>query len=393
MPRTIALALEKFKKHSGGAESYALSLAETLIQRGWEVHLYAQEWDGFPAEATFHRIPVPQYLPAWAQMLFFALMHKKMVRKENFDVVLGFGNTIFMNVYQSHGGVHRYSTRRKCFSIRNPLLRFLKRVLVFFSVKDKVRNWIESAPFSQHPAPKIIAISQMVVDDFVSFYKVKPADISLIYNGIDLARFNPGIRAEFRGELRKKLGITDDQVVFLFLSYTLRKKGIYPLIEAAAILGARHKGRFKIVVVGKETERGIQKKIYENNLTEVVFFHGPTKHPLLYFANADVFVLPTYYDTCSLVTIEAMACGLPVITSEYNGAAGIIDSGVDGHVITHPPDPNELAHVMGVYFSQAKLMEMSKRAAEKAQAYSLTANHEAVIKVCEEAAQAMKNRI
>lgn len=392
MSRSIALALEKFKKHSGGAESYALSLAETLIQRGWEVHLYAQEWDGFPEEAIFHRIFVPQYLPAWAQMLFFALKHKKMVRKENFDVVVGFGNTIFMNVYQSHGGVHRYSTRRKCFSIRNPLLRSLKRALVFLSLKDKVRNWIESSPFRQHPAPKIIAISQMVVDDFVSFYNIKPADVSLIYNGIDLGKFHPGIRADFRGGLRKELNVADDQVLFLFLSYTLRKKGIYPLIEAAAILDKRHRGRFKIVVVGKEPERSIQEKVHGYGLAETVLFHGPTKNPLLYFANSDVFVLPTYYDTCSLVTIEAMACGVPVITSECNGAAGIIDSGVDGHVIKHPPDPESLARVMEVYLSHLKLLEMSERAAEKAQAYSLAANHEAVIKVCEEAAQVMNNR-
>jgi len=393
MPRSIALALEKFKKHSGGAESYALSLAETLIQRGWEVHLYAQEWDGFPEEAIFHRIFVPRYLPAWAQMLFFALIHKKMVQKENFDVVVGFGNTIFMNVYQSHGGVHRYSTRRKCFSIWNPLLRSLKRVLVFLSLKDKVRNWIESAPFRQHPAPKIIAISQMVVDDFVSFYKIKPADVCLIYNGIDLGKFHPDIRADFRGGLRKELNVADDQVLFLFLSYTLRKKGIYPLIEAAAILDKRCRGRFKIVVVGKEPERRIQEKVDEHGLTETVLFHGPTKNPLLYFANSDVFVLPTYYDTCSLVTIEAMACGLPVITTEYNGAAGIIDSGVDGHVIKHPPDPEELSGAMDVYFSHVKLQEMSEMATGKAQAYSLTANHEAVIKVCEEAAQTMGHRV
>lgn len=391
MPRSIALALEKFKKHSGGAESYALSLAESLIQRGWEVHLYAQEWDGSPAEAIFHQIGIPQYLPSWAKMLYFAFMHKKMVQKEDFDVVVGFGNTIFMNVYQSHGGVHRYSTRRKCFSIRNPLVRFLKRVLIFFSLKDKVRNWIESAPFRQQPPPKIIAISQMVVDDFISRFKIKAIDVSLIYNGIDLGKFNPGVRAQYRGDLRRKLNVADDEFLFLFLSYTLRKKGIFPLIEAAAILNENHKGKFKIVVVGKEPGQSIREKIDEYGLAESVIFHGPTKNPLLYFANADVFVLPTYYDTCSLVTIEAMACGLPVITTEYNGAAGIIDPGVDGHVISHPPEAKEIASAMGVYFSTAKLMEMSERATKKAKVYSLTANHEAVIRVCEEAAQTMKN--
>lgn len=392
MPRTIALALENFSRYAGGAESYALSLAETFIRRGWEVHLYAQEWNGFPEQAIFHRISIPKYLPSWAQMLFFAIKHKKMVQKENFDVVVGLGNTISMNVYQSHGGVHHYSTARKCFSIRNPLLRFFKKNLIFFSVKDKVRNWIESAPFRQHPSPKIIAISQMVVDDFISCYETQAADISLIYNGIDLDKFNPRIRDKFRGDLRRELNITDDQVVFLFLSYTLRKKGILPLIEAAAVLQENHKEKFKVVVVGKKPQKSIIKKVRQYGLEDVVLFHGPTKTPEVYFANADVFVLPTYYDTCSLVTIEAMACGLPVITTVYNGASGIISSGEDGHIIGHPPSAKELVQDMTVYFSPENLQEMSAKAARKAQRYSLTANHEAVIKVCEEVAQAGHNK-
>ncbi|MGV1098499.1 glycosyltransferase family 4 protein [Thiovibrio sp. JS02] len=388
MAYSIALALEKFKKFSGGAESYALSLAETLISRGWKVHLYGQSWDGVPEKAIFHQIKVPECLPSWAQMLFFAFRHRQMARKEKHDVVVGFGNTIYMNVYQSHGGVHRHSTRRKCYSIRNPFLRFLKRLLIFFSLKDKVRNWIESAPFRQSPPPKIIAISQMVVDDIAAYFKFPKDQISLIYNGIDLDRFNVGLRNRLRGELRKRIDAADDQVVFLFLSYTLRKKGIFPLIDAAAILNERYKGKFKILVVGKEPQRSIREAVRKGALAETILFHGPTKTPEVYFANADVFVLPTYYDTCSLVTIEAMACGLPVITTEYNGAAGIIDSGRDGHVVKHPPSPEELVKVMAVYLSSDNLSGMSALAARKAQKFSLAANHEAVIKVCEEVASA-----
>lgn len=389
MTRTIALALERFSKYAGGAESYALSLAESLIKQGWEVHLYGQEWDGVPEKAIFHKIKVPRYLPSWMQMLFFAFMHRQMARKARHDVVVGFGNTIYMNVYQSHGGVHRYSTIRKCYSIRNPFLRLLKRLIIFLSIKDKVRNWIESAPFRQSPPPKIIAISRMVVDDIVAYFKFPKEQISLIYNGIDLSRFNIGLRSRLRGELRRRISVGDDQVVFLFLSYTLRKKGIFPLIDAAAILNKKYKGKFKILVVGKQPQRSIRDKISKKALGDTILFHGPTRTPEVYFANADVFVLPTYYDTCSLVTLEAMACGLPVITTEYNGAAGIIDPGVDGHVIKHPPDPAELASSMEVYLDPVKLHGISQMVSQKAQAYSLDSNHNAVVRVFEQAVLAM----
>lgn len=383
---SIALALEKFSKYAGGAESYALSLADTLISQGWEVHLYGKSWDGSPEKAIFHQINVPKYLPSWVQMLLFAIRHRQMVSKERHDVIVGFGNTLYMNVYQSHGGVHRYSTRRKCDSIRSPFLRLLKRILIFFSIKDRVRDWIESAPFRLSPRPRIIAISQMVVDDFISRFNVRREDITLIYNGIDLKRFHPGIRSQHRGEAREKFGVANNMVLFLFLSYTLRKKGIFPLIEATAILNERHKGSFKVVVVGKKPQQSVLNKVKEYGLDDVFLFHGSTKTPEVYFANADVFVLPTYYDTCSLVTIEAMACGLPVITSEYNGASGIVDSEIDGHIIRHPPSPGEIANAMVVYLTNKNLQEFSARATKKAQKYSLDANHNAVIRICREVA-------
>lgn len=383
----IAFALERFSRFSGGAESYALDLADDLQRRGWEVHLYGQEWDGYPEIAVFHEIAVPRFLPSWAKMLLFALRHRQLVQQERFEVVVGFGNTISMNVYQSHGGVHRYSTARKCFSVRNPLLRAIKRLLILLSLKDKVRNWIESAPFRLTPRPRIIAISQMVIDDIASYYKVDTANIALIYNGIDLEKFHPDIRSLDRNGFRKKHAIPEDHVVFLFMSYTLRKKGIFPLIKAAVALKHSGRRRVTVLVVGKKPPASILRQVRRLGVEDVFRFHGPSKTPEVCLAGSDVLVLPTYYDTCSLVVLEAMACGLPAITTRGNGAAGIIQNGVDGHVIDNPPVPEELTEAMAVYLNPTVLRAMSVRAASKAKQYSTTANHEAVIRIFEEVAR------
>jgi UDP-glucose:(heptosyl)LPS alpha-1,3-glucosyltransferase len=382
--KKIALAIENFSKHKGGAESYAVSLASTLVESGWETHLFGKNWDGEPSAAIFHRIKIPKLLPSWGKMILFALKHKQMVKSQAFDVILGFGNTLYMNVYQSHGGVHRFSTARKLYTEKNKIVRSIKRLLILFSLKDKVRNWIESAPFRLYPKPKIIAISLMIKKDFISFYHINEKEIKVIYNGIDTAKYNVGLKERPRSSLRQRLGITDNDVAFLFISYDLKKKGIMPLIEAAAKLKKLNFTRFKVVVVGEQPYRLLLKQVKRLSLEDTVIFTGPTKTPEDYYANCNVLVLPTFYDACSLVVIEAMACGLPAITTTYNGVAGIITNEKDGYIISHPPHSEELAEAMKALMVHERLKNMSIEASITGKKYSIKKNHHEMIRVFNE---------
>ena len=385
--RKIALAIENFSKHKGGAESYAVSLASTLAEHGWETHLFGQNWDGEPHTAVFHRIKIPKLLPSWAKMILFALKHKKMVKSQAFDVILGFGNTIYMNVYQSHGGVHRFSTARKLYTEKNIFLRSIKRLLIVFSLKDKVRNWIESAPFRLDPKPKIIAISLMIKKDFTSFYHINEKEIKVIYNGIDTTKYNIELKERLRGSIRQQLRITDNDIAFLFISYDLKKKGIVPLIEAAAKLKKLNFTNFKLVVVGERPYPLLLKRVKRLSLENTVIFTGPTKTPEDYYANCDVLVLPTFYDACSLVVMEAMACGLPAITTIYNGAAGIIENEKDGYIISHPPRSAELVETMKALMLRERLKKMSVEASMTGKKYSVKRNHHEMIRVFNELAE------
>lgn len=308
-------------------------------------------------------------------MLFFALKHKKMLEGQDFDVILGFGNTVYMNAYQSHGGVHRFSTARKVYAETSKILRLIKRLLIFLSVKDKVRHWIESAPFRLNPRPKIIAISQMVRSDMASFYGINEKEIELIYNGVDTEKYNVDTRERLRGPIRRQLGISDDHIAFLFVSYDLRKKGIVPLIEATAELKKSDVRNLKVLVVGERPYHSVLRLVSKLGLKDIVLFMGPTMNPEEYYASCDVLVLPTYYDACSLVVIEAMCCGLPVITTVFNGAAGIITNGKDGYVISHPPVHTELAQGVKALMSQERLKEMSRAASSTGEKYSIKKNH------------------
>jgi UDP-glucose:(heptosyl)LPS alpha-1,3-glucosyltransferase len=382
--KKIALAIENFSPLAGGAETYAVSLAHMLAENGWEVHIFSQRWDGIPEKALFHRIDIPRYLPRPLKLILFALKHRKEVRREPFDVVLGFGVTLSMTVYQSHGGVHWLSTERMLHACRNPAIRALKRAWQKISLKHWTRHWIESAPFRQHPRPKIIAISRMIRDDMASTFHVSEKEMEIVFNGVDVDQLNEVCRGGIRGPLRRQFHIPDHHVVFLFVSYQLRKKGIEPLIEAAGILKKSGKENFSVIAVGGLPYHSLTKKIGRLGLQDRIFFPGPTRNVNEYYANADVFVLPTYYDACSLVLLEAMASGLPAITTEYNGAAGVITEGENGYIVSHPPQPEELAEKMASLLSPERRGKMALSASSSMEAYSITRNHQTLLRIFEE---------
>lgn len=388
--KKIAFALEKFSRYAGGAESYAVSLAITLIKNGWEVHLFGEEWDGEPKEAYFHKISIPKILPAWIKLMSFAWKHKKIAKQQHYDVVVGFGNTIYMNVYQSHGGVHQLSTARKVYSEKNILPRIIKRILIPLSLKHWTRAWIEAAPFRLNPRPRIIAIADMIKKDMQSFFHAKDNEIKIIYNGVDTERYNISLRQKTRGKLREQWGVGDNDIVFLFVSYDLKKKGIEPLIEAAAELKKTKNDNFKIIVAGGSPYNSLNKLVERFRLENNIIFTGRVKSIDEYYANSDVFVLPTYYDACSLVVIEALASGMPSITTIFNGASGIIVNGKNGYVISHPPDPSDLADKMQLLMDNKKRQEMSKEAFNTGQNYSLEKNHKEMMRVFDEVASLKK---
>jgi UDP-glucose:(heptosyl)LPS alpha-1,3-glucosyltransferase len=377
----LALAIENFSRYAGGAEAYAVALADTLVQEGFDVHLYGHSWDREPSGAAFHRIRrLPKWIPPSVRLLDFALQHKRMTATQGFDVILGFGNTLAMNVYQSHGGVHHVSSIRKLQAVSNPLLRFLKKLALLSSPKYHTRAWIESTPFRMKQQPVIIAISEMVRQDMSDFFGIDSDEIRLVYNGIDYAKFtNRGSGSS--DSLREQWGF-DKEILFLFMAYDFRKKGVRYLVEAAGKLrqniGA---GVFGVVIVGGPPSLQIRRMVKQLKLSETVVFHGPTTEPEAFYHACDVFILPTFYDACSLVVFEAMAAGLPAITTVFNGAAGIITEGRDGLILKDPRNTDEMSTAMQRFLDRNILQDASAAARLTASNYTIERNHHQMIEI------------
>jgi len=184
-----------------------------------------------------------------------------------------------------------------------------------------------------------------------------------------------------------RFGIPESHIVFLFVSFDLRKKGIEQLVDAAGLLRKSGKTEFSVVVVGGRPYRSLRRRIDRRGVGHAIHFPGPTKQIGEYYAGSDVFVLPTFYDACSLVVLEAMAWGLPAITTEYNGASGVIETGVNGFVISHPPRPEELALRMSALLEEAERRRMGRDAALSMKGYSLCSNHERMLRIFDDVAE------
>ena len=113
---------------------------------------------------------------------------------------------------------------------------------------------------------------------------------------------------------------------------------------------------------------------------------GAIDDPVPYYAAADVFVLPTFYDPCSLSVSEAAASGLPSVTTRFNGAAELLSEGVDGSVIDDPADDAELAGALRPLLDAGVRQRMGEAARKLALKHTLDYNCDQIVAIYQQIA-------
>jgi len=313
----LALIRRQFSA-TGGAELYVQRLLAGLTAAGHETHLFAEKWEGQADGVQFHAINVGGSRAE--RPLRFAENVNEALHQEKFDCVFSLERTLRQDVYRAGDGLHRvWLERRKQFA------PWWKRPFVGLGAFHRNMRALEARTFDPENTNHIIVNSEMVRGEIAQHFPAFPHErIHLVRNGVEVKRFqNPD-----RNAARQRFGLKADDFVLVFVGSGWERKGLPWLLQ---FMAARSEDpSLKLLVVTRDRMRG---KVPPN-----VVLTGPLKDVEAAYAAADVLTFLPIYEPSSNVVTEALATGIPVITTSFNGASELIEPGVNGHVLDDPTD-------------------------------------------------------
>src|SRR5438094_4650271 len=303
---------------TGGAEAYLKRFARGVMEAGHDVQLVAtNDWPDH--EWTFGSIT---HLRSKSPIEFASEL-ERMRTELRCDVLFSLERVWGCDVYRAGDGVHRaWLDRRRKFEL--PLKRFVRSL----SSKHRDLLRVEQSLFSDGNTGRVIAGSQMVKDEIVNFYRYPADKIDIVRNGVPLEKFQFG--PELREKSREELNLKPDQTALVFAGSGWERKGLLFAIEAAALC---KDPKIRLLVAGRGNARLHKTKRLRFWREEPVQFLGKVADMLRIYAAADIFILPTIYDPFSNACLEALACGLPVISTSSNDFSETSQDRTDGALV------------------------------------------------------------
>ena len=316
-------------------------VAERLAVRH-EVHLFARKVEDLDLQKVcWHRLPGP----GWPEVVDFASYRftaSRMLRARRFDIVHSIGCNVSRadvitiqnvqpakrKVMERFGGDEQVSIAR-----RFTRMLYLRKTC---SAEHQLYSHREG-----RRTPTFLPVSRGTEAELRQHYDIGPAAVRIVPNAADTSVFHP-IPQTARCEWRERNGIRPDGTMLIFSGGEWARKGLDDAIRGLARLG---RADVQLFVAGDDPDRERYRLLArEMGLADRVVFGGFRRDIANALASADVFLFPSWYEAFSLATIEAAACGLPVVVTRINGSEDFIQSGVTGEFIGH--DAEQIAAVL-----------------------------------------------
>lgn len=371
----IALVRYRYSPH-GGAERYLDALAAGLQAAGARILLLSSSWEGgADPKLPWERIAVPRK-PAFLRTRLFARAVRSWARSHPDWLLFSLERIPGAEVYRAGDGCHAEWLNRK------RALRPLSWRLESLRPLNRSYLRLEREMFRGRILRAVIANSARGKGQIIRYFGVPDDRIFVVYNGVDLSRFPMERREEARRRLRDRFGVEEDETAFLFVGSGFARKGVGALVDAATRLTAKARP-FRVIVAGKGNPRPYLRKA--GSAGGSLLFCGPVKGIDELFLGADAFVFPTLYDPFSNACLEAMAAGMPVITTSANGASELLRNGRSGFVLENPLDDALLAKRMDDLCDGALRVRMGREARRAAEGATLERNVGETLAVLERA--------
>jgi UDP-glucose:(heptosyl)LPS alpha-1,3-glucosyltransferase len=310
----LAIIRQRYTPY-GGAERFVEAALEALLERNIAITLYTRRWPQTRLQLIEPVICNPIYIGRLWRDWGFARAVCATISHKPPELVQSHERLLCCDVYRAGDGVHHVWLEERLRDAPALARRFIE-----WSPYHRYVLEMEKQLFASPSLRAVICNSKMVKEEIRERFGVPEEKLSVIYNAVDTDVFSPQLR-EHRAAVRTKLGVPDTAMVFLLVGSGYVRKGVARAIAALA----RLPGDTYLFVVGRDKARGRYKRFArELGVAHRVALLGPQEDPRPFYGAADAFVLPTLYDPCPNAALEAMACGLPVVTSTKCGAAELI---------------------------------------------------------------------
>jgi glycosyltransferase involved in cell wall biosynthesis len=331
----IAFAMINCNRRDGSARAVN-EVAERLATRGHDVHLYARKVEDLDlGKIKWHHIPGPD----WPEVADFYSYHSLVnwrLRQHPYDIVHSVGcNTLranvitIQNIQPAKMKILSQVGRAESVSLPRRLTRNL-----YLQVTSRAEH--RSYTFKNGKStPLFLPVSKGVERELREYYNIGAAPLQIVPNAADLSIFHP-LDMDGRIRWREANGIATNDLLAIFTGGEWARKGLDLAIKG---LGKAKVGRLKLFVAGDDPDRERYLALAtECGVSGQVVFGGFRRDIAEAMGAADFCLFPSRYEAFSLATIEAAACGLPVIAAKINGTEDFIEAGVTGEFVEHDAD-------------------------------------------------------
>ena len=349
-PLKIAVIRQRYTAF-GGAERFVANAMLAMQLQGAQLTIVTRQWQ--PQSGIDVLTINPFYLGSVWRDWGFARAVCGELRKKSFDLVQSHERIACCDVFRAGDGVHR-----EWLAQRRRIQGAMGRLGVLLNPYHHYVKAAEKRLFRSPRLKAVICISNMVREEIRAHFGVGEAKLHVIYNGVDTHAFHPRLKQQYRASVRAEYGVPADAPLFLFVGSGFERKGVGTLLQAMAdVPESAH-----LIVVGKDKRlKQFVDLAARHHLAARVHFTGAREDVKPFYGAADALVFPTLYEPFGNVTLEAMACGLPVITSKKAGSAELIQNGVNGFVCDALDGP-ALAGSMRLLAAPDRCAEMGRAA-------------------------------
>jgi UDP-glucose:(heptosyl)LPS alpha-1,3-glucosyltransferase len=358
--KKIAVVIPKYGL-LGGAEAHTAELTNRLaLNPRYEVHVFANRWINHSENITFHHVPILAF-PKFLSTISFAYFAGIKMDLNDFDIIHTHERIFRADLCTLHWVPHRFWIQK---------VRTKKQP----SLYDCTTIWVEKKLAKSRRCQRCVAVSSLTKEKFLQEYpNVDSSEVSVIHPGVDIEKFTKLDRQSCRYEARKHLGISTEEIVVIFVSMNFDIKGLDYLMMGLSEFKERHpKEKFKLLIIGKSNNGQYVSLAEKIDIQDNILYMGaiPHDHIAKFYLAADIFSMPSRFDTFGLTVLEAMAASLPVIVSTNVGAKDIVKQGINGFIIDNEKHKIEIADAIELLCNKDIRMKMSKASLILASHYS-----------------------